>query len=231
MEAYRILVMVHGGIGIVALLAFWTASLSRKGSPRHKAAGRIYVLSMLGIIATALPITAVAFARGTVLTGTFLSFLVVITATALWLGWRAIRRKSDESGFRGGSYNAVALANVLAGSVVLWVGLRLGVTVLIGFPLIGIYLGLQMLWRTRHPLNNARWWLREHFTAMLACGVATHIAFLSIGLTSLLESAGLTPYAWVGSMAWFAPLGVAIAAIVRLNGKYFPRKSLSAART
>ena len=56
MDAYRILVMAHACLGTVALVSFWTAALSRKGSPRHKSAGRIYVKSMLGIIATALPI-------------------------------------------------------------------------------------------------------------------------------------------------------------------------------
>ena len=228
MDAYRILVMAHACLGTVALVSFWTAALSRKGSPRHKSAGRIYVKSMLGIIATALPIAAVAFMRGHTGTGIFLAYLVVITATALWLGWRAVRRKSDQAGFRDRTYLAVALANLISAAIVFTIGLRTGTAVLMGFAAISAYGGVTMLRRRRHPLNSPRWWLREHFAAMLACGVATHIAFLSIGLTRLLQSTGIEPGGILDLLSWFGPVLVALVAGARLNRRYFPRKAADA---
>lgn len=224
MDAYRVLVMVHACFGTVALASFWAAGLSRKGSPRHRLAGRIYVKSMLGILATALPIAAVAFARGNPGMGLFLSYLVVITATALWLGWRAVRRKTDQAGFRDRAYLAVAVANLIAAAIVLVIGLRTGTAVLVGFAAISVYGGTTMLQRRRHPLDSPRWWLREHFAAMLACGVATHIAFLSIGLSRLLHSAGIELGGRLSMLSWFAPVLVALLTGIRLNRKYFPRK-------
>ena len=224
MDAYRVLVMVHACFGTVALASFWTAGLSRKGSPRHRSAGRIYVKSMLGIIATALPIAAVAFVRGNPGLGLFLAYLVVITATALWLGWRAVHRKTDQAGFRDRTYLAVAVANLIAAAIVLVIGLRTGTAVLVGFTAISAYGGTTMLRRRRHPLENPRWWLREHFAAMLACGVATHIAFLSIGLSRLLQSAGIELGGGLSLLSWFAPVLVALLTGIRLNRKYFPRK-------
>ena len=228
MDAYRILVLVHAGFGTLAMLSYWNAAFSRKGSPWHKLAGRIYVKSMLGIIATALPIAAVAFARGKTGQGIFLSYLVVITATALWLGWRAIRRKTDQAGFRDRSYLVVALLNLTGALLVFLIGRHTGNAVLIGFAAISAYGGTTMLRRYRHPLDSPRWWLREHFAAMLACGVATHIAFLSIGLNRLLQSAGIQPSESLDWLSWFAPVLVALLAGVYFNRKYFPHKPAAA---
>ena len=55
MTAYQMLVIAHIAAGSVALLTFWTAAIARKGSSIHKAVGKGYLLSMLGILATALP--------------------------------------------------------------------------------------------------------------------------------------------------------------------------------
>ena len=62
--------------------------------------------------------------------------------------------------------------------------------------------------------------MRQHLSAMLGNGVATHIAFLSIGLPKLLP--------WVQgplfqNIAWIGPLGVSA-----LAGAYLTRKYLRA---
>jgi len=65
-----------------------------------------------------------------------------------------------------------------------------------------------------HP----RWWMEAHLNAMLGCGVATHIAFLLIGLPRLL------PAGWNGPVlqasCWLAPLVVSALARVHLARKY-----------
>ena len=48
-----------------------------------------------------------------------------------------------------------------------------------------------------------RWWLAEHYGAMLGNGVATHVAFLSIGLPRLLPAIDGDALHYLG---WFAPL-------------------------
>ncbi len=228
MDAYRLLILVHACFGTLALASYWNAALSRKGSPWHKAAGRLYVKSMLGIIASALPIAAVAFARGNPGRGIFLSYLVVITATALWLGWRAVRRKQDQAAFRDRRYVVVAWLNLAAAAAVFAIGLRTGNGVLIGFAAISVYGGTTMLRRHRRPLDTPRWWLREHFAAMLACGVATHIAFLSIGLSRMLQGAGIELGGRLELLSWFAPVLVALLAGIYFKRKYFPVRPTAA---
>ncbi|MBP6596468.1 MAG: hypothetical protein KA196_03035, partial [Arenimonas sp.] len=48
---------VHVGLGTLALATFWIAGLSRKGSPTHRLAGKIYLLAMAGLLAATVPLT------------------------------------------------------------------------------------------------------------------------------------------------------------------------------
>lgn len=42
MTAYEFVRYLHASLGAIALLTFWIAGLSAKGSPRHRLAGKIY---------------------------------------------------------------------------------------------------------------------------------------------------------------------------------------------
>lgn len=221
MDAYRTLVMAHALAGTVALLTFWSAALARKGGALHRGSGKLYLLAMLGVVLTAVPITVVAFARGLDVTGTFLAYLVLITATVMWLGWRAVRRKRDQAAFRDRAYLAVALLNLAASLAVFAAGWRASQPLLMGFSVVGAATGLQMLVRRARPLLSTRWWLKEHYSAMMGCGVATHVAFLSIGLGRIVQGLGLAPPSWYSMIAWFGPLLASVAAAAWLDRKYF----------
>lgn len=224
---YRIVVLVHIACGIVALATYWMAALSKKGSPLHKGAGKAYLLGMVGIVLTSVVLAASAFANGKPVAGTFLAYLVVITASAMWLGWTAIRRKRDQSRFRDRGYLALALLNVISGGMVFAFGLHVGDALLMGFCWIGIIIGTQMLWRAWRPLDEAKWWLREHIGAMLGCGVATHVAFLSIGLNRLTDLLGIE--ANLGLLPWFGPVAVSAVAGAWLGRKYLAKPKAVAA--
>ena len=81
MTTYEIIRSTHGLIGVLALATFWIAGLSRKGSPLHKLAGKVYLVTMAAILATTLPMAIIILARG-VKVAPFLFYLIVITATA-----------------------------------------------------------------------------------------------------------------------------------------------------
>ncbi|WP_460891002.1 hypothetical protein, partial [Ramlibacter alkalitolerans] len=85
----------------------------------------------------------------------------------------------------------------------------------------GIIVGGQMLWRAWKPLAEAKWWLREHIGAMLGCGVATHIAFLGIGIRRLTDALGVQVD--LGLVAWFAPVAVSFLAGFWLERKYLAK--------
>jgi hypothetical protein len=92
-----------------------------------------------------------------------------------------------------------------------------------GFSAVGLFAGQDMLRKrrdTRRLTSTPRWWFVEHYTAMLGNGVATHIAFLGIGLPRLLPAVDGTALHYV---SWFGPLLVAGVAKVLLDRRYRPR--------
>jgi uncharacterized membrane protein len=218
---YRTIVLAHIACGVVALATYWMAGLSKKGSPLHKGAGKVYLVSMVGIVLSSIVLAGFAFAAQKYVIATFLAYLVVITTTAMGLGWLSIRRKRDQNAFRGLGYRATGVANVVSGVAVFAFGIQQGDALLMGFSWVGIIIGSQMLWRAWKPLDETKWWLREHIGAMLGCGVATHIAFLGIGLRRVTETLGLQMD--LGLLAWFAPVAVSVAAGIWLDRKYLAK--------
>ncbi len=222
MNAYAALVAVHIATGAVALAAFWTAAALRKGSPAHRRVGQTYLWAMLGIVVTAVPLALARWYDGHPVTAAFLGYLAVITATGVWLSWRAVRDKAAPRRFTGPVFVALAGLSLVSGAGVLALGLQRGAPLLIGFSFVGIVSGALML-RQRAQRDRIattpRWWLVEHYTAMVGNGIATHIAFLGIGLPRLLPNVDGTVLHY---LAWFGPLGVALIAKLWLDRRWKP---------
>jgi hypothetical protein len=221
MDAHRIELFLHAGLGSAALLSFWIAALAQKGGRVHKLAGKVYVPVMAGLLLPAVPLSWRALLHFSTVFGLFLFYLLLITATALWRGWTAVRRKRDFDAYaRTRGARALAFANIAGGAAILGVGAASGQVVLMGFSLVGILAGRDMLRLAETGPAHPRWWMQSHLSAMIGCGVATHIAFLLIGLPPLL------PATWNGpllqSSCWLAPLLVAALARRHLTRKYLP---------
>lgn len=58
--------------------------------------------------------------------------------------------------------------------------------IITSFSLIGLIGAYQMYQFQRAAPADPRWWMREHIRAMIGNGVATHIAFMQIGLPKIL---------------------------------------------
>ncbi len=230
MSLYSTLTLLHAGLGTVALATFWTAGLARKGSPVHRAAGKLYLLAMAALLALALPMSLIILASGREVAGAFLLYLLLITTTSVWGSWRAIRDKRDWARYTGPVHRALMWLNLAGGLGIAAVGVFLAQQmqlVIVSFSLIGV-IGFVQMWRfRRQPPADPRWWLREHLTAMLGNGVATHIAFLSIGLPKLLPMLAGPALA---NLAWLGPLVVAAVAGAWLVRKYLPRRAAPAVR-
>ena len=87
--------------------------------------------------------------------------------------------------------------------------------IITAFSVIGIANAFSMRRFARTPPENPRWWLKEHFSAMIGNGVATHIAFLSIGLPKLM---GMPSGPLLQNLAWLGPLSLSVIAGVYLTG-------------
>ncbi len=217
MSVYQALLYGHIAAGTVALLTFWTAAFARKGSPLHRGVGKAYLAAMLVILGTAAPMAAFIGYYGHPGIATFLAYLVVITGTSVWLSRRAIRLKREREQYFDSRFRLVGIFNLVAGLVVFAIGVQLGNALLMGFCWIGVLIGVQMLRQHRQPPATANWWLREHYGAMLGNGVATHVAFLGIGMREWILATGLP---WLQLAPWFLPLAVSMIASVWLDRRY-----------
>jgi hypothetical protein len=91
------------------------------------------------------------------------------------------------------------------------------------FSWVGILGGAGMIRQAhRPPVAERRWWLRAHYFNVLGMGVATHIAFLGLGLNRLLAPLGIQP---PQLLAWTLPLAVAMAAGIWLDRRYGGRRT------
>jgi len=224
MSIFSILSLLHAGLGTLALATFWTAGLARKGSPVHRAAGKVYLLAMAGLLGAAVPMSLEVLLNRSRVGGAFLLYLLVIAVTAVWSSWRAIRDKRDWARYTGPVFRGLMWLNLASGLAIAGIGLLLAKNmqlIIVAFSGIGLVAFVQM-WRfSRQPPEDPRWWLREHLTAMLGNGVATHIAFLSLGLPRLLP---MIDGPTLRNLAWLGPLVVAFVAGSWLTRKYLPKR-------
>jgi hypothetical protein len=217
MNYYKLFVWLHLSAGTVALFAFWLSAVLRKGSRSHIRVGRLFLIAMSGVLLTAAPLAGFAFSRGLTIVGVFLLYLVVITGTACWTAWRAIRDQRAFERFTGITYKSLAWINIVAGVIVLVLGLRFDQIIFVGLSTVGLVTGPLMLRFAHKRPQDRRWWLVEHFSGVIGAGVAMHIAFLSIGAARFLPSS-IAEYSQM--FAWFGPLVVAFTARLWITRRY-----------
>ena len=217
MDLYTVSKFLHLGAGTLALVTFWTAGIARKGGALHVRVGKIYLLAMCLVIATALVMCAILYRQGKVVSASFLAYLIVITAAGCWNAWRAIRDKRSWQQFTGPVYRAMAALSLIAGLGIFALGYARGIVLFMGFALVGVSIGIGAWRDIRRGPEDAKWWLRQHYRSMLGNGVATHIAFLGLGLPRLLpELAGST----LQLLSWFGPIAVAFAVALYWDRRY-----------
>ncbi len=228
MDYYGLVKSAHGLIGALALATFWLSGLSRKGGSVHRASGKVYLLAMAGMLLSGVPMTAAFLTRYHPVVAAFLAYLLVITATGVWCSWRAVRDKRDWAAYTGPVYRVLMALNLLSGLGIAYIGLfvtdRMAL-IFTAFSMIGIVNAARM-WRfARRAPAQPNWWLHQHFGAMIGNGVATHIAFLSIGLPKLLP---MLSGPVLQNLAWLGPLLVSVLIGMYLTRKYTPARNTKA---
>lgn len=219
MPGYPFFVALHVTAGVLALVTFWVNGAMRKGGATHRRVGQVYAGAMVAVLVSGVPLVVQRLADGRVVGAAFLAYLLLITATATWTMWRAVRDRQAPGRFTGPMYRAIALANLIAGVGVLALGLRVGQPLLIGFSIVGLFTGYDMLRRRATLAQVPGWWRERHYAAVIGNGIATHISFLAIGLPKLLPQVSGSALYYA---AWFGPLVVGLAAKLWLDRHYGP---------
>src|SRR5688572_8305741 len=93
---YQSIIPVHALIGISALVMFWIAALSRKGSLIHRQAGKAYVISMLIILISVVPMIMVEIEQDNIAQAVVLMYLFSIASVATYVTWVSIRNKKSK---------------------------------------------------------------------------------------------------------------------------------------
>lgn len=222
---YQLALWLHISVGSVALVCFWTAAIARKGAGPHRSAGKVFMLAMCVVLVTGIPLTAQRFYVGESVGGLFLGYLFLITGHACWMAWRAVQDKAD---WRVMVARPLwwywIVAGLVAGVGVLVAGLRLGNPLLIGFSLIGPLLSLRM-WRfaLRGP-TRSNWHIIQHYRSILGAGIATHVAFLSVGMARVWPLLAKVwpdlPQTLIYMFPWVAPVALALIAQMLLDRRY-----------
>ena len=114
-------------------------------------------------------------------------------------------------------HQSLSLFCLLGGLAMIGIGVQVSAVLLMVFGLVGVLAGWGGLRARRKAAGDPRWWLKTHYGAMIGNGVATHIAFLAIGINRLIP--GIDP-ALQQAVAWFGPLLVAVMAALWLNRRY-----------
>ncbi|WP_374602707.1 hypothetical protein [Arenimonas sp.] len=217
MDLAKLIVFAHVVAGTIALACFWTAGLAKKGSPLHRRVGQVYLLAMVGIVLTGVPLVLQVTERGNPVGALFLTYLLVLVGNATWSAWRAIRDRRDRAAYFGPMYWFVAALTAACGLAIIALGFQAGAVLLQVFGGVGVMAGVGAIKSWRRSATDPKWWLKEHYGALIGNGVATHIAFFGIGLRGLLP--GVDPQL-LQLFSWFTPLAGAFIAGWWLNRRY-----------
>ncbi len=179
------LLSIHIVAGVVALGAGLGAIVTRKGGRRHNVAGRWYVLSMVIVVVTALPLAG----RDE---NWFLLAIAVFSGYLVFGGYRVIARR------RAGLAAPTRIDYAGHGTMVLIGGLMLvagGWQMITGpvglapalavFGAIGAGFAIRTLDELRSPPADRRPWLSSHIGFMGGAYIATVTAAITVNLTMI----------------------------------------------
>jgi hypothetical protein len=179
MTSNQAMVLFHSIAGAALLVFYWRTLLSRKGSRDHKRLGRTYLILLVPLMISIVPITlAEAHQQGPARL-LQLVYLGLVVATAGWTAWRAVVDRGDPDRYRGAVFRSLASCLFAAGVALLIVGIARSNVLTVGFSVIGVVYGGAMLgFVGRVP--TAEWWLDWHLNGVALLFAATHASFIGL---------------------------------------------------
>jgi len=173
-------------IGVVVLTSFWVTAFSKKGGRVHRISGKIYLVGILVIIVSVIPMIVLALQQKNNGQAIGLAFLSVMTFVAAWIASQSIARKREIETYRNKMFVTLALALSAFGLVVLALNILHWSFLYIFFACTGLTLAGSMWFIIFKKEVNPGWHLSQHLNGVALLFAATHGSFLRFGLTKLI---------------------------------------------
>ncbi|HMG93521.1 MAG TPA: hypothetical protein VK589_25865 [Chryseolinea sp.] len=183
---YSSILHIHTMIGVVVLTSFWVTAFSKKGGRVHRISGKIYLVGILVIIVSVIPMIVLALQQKNNGQAIGLAFLSVMTFVAAWIASQSIARKREIETYRNKMFVTLALALSAFGLVVLALNILHWSFLYIFFACTGLTLAGSMWFIIFKKEVNPGWHLSQHLNGVALLFAATHGSFLRFGLTKLI---------------------------------------------
>src|SRR5215510_13425108 len=108
MVSNQAMMLFHSVAGAALLVFYWRTLLSRKGSRDHKRLGRTYLILLVPLMISIVPITLAEAQQQGPARLLQLVYLALVVATAGWTAWRAVRDRRHLERFRGPVFRVFA---------------------------------------------------------------------------------------------------------------------------
>lgn len=184
---YKLIIHVHTLIGFSALITFWIAALSKKGRKLHRLAGRAYLISIITILASIVPMIISKAKAGNTAFCVLLGYLFFIVFTASIVTWRSIQNKKAPARYYNPFLKLLASFLFLYAVAILILGILAGSFLQIVFSSVGLVLGASVWWNYWKKERPKNWFLAQHMNGVAVNFAATHGSFLRFGLAGLIS--------------------------------------------
>lgn len=188
------LLVIHVLAGTIALLAAALAVSLRKGAPKHNFAGRVYFWAMMGVAATAIPVSIIR-------PNLMLFYVALFSSYMAYSGWRLGRRARylvSRPPFVEWAMLLVGVGMIATGVLQVITGTSMG-WVLVAFGSIGLQFAIQDLREWGKPQDFGTR-ISNHLSHMLGGTIATITAVLVQQVVPKLDPASPFKVA-----VWLAP--------------------------
>lgn len=235
------LLYLHILLGAICLLLFWLPVISKKGSKIHNTSGHLYYQMMLFIAASGaimstlvlidplavytsgnpLPADKVAqFEHERRHFSSFLLLLSVLSWVTIRHAYAVLKAKAALNQLKHWQLQLPVLMLLVGSLYMLWSGWQSGTVLFMIFSVVGLFTAIS-IWRyTQQKKLAERQWIIEHFSSMIASGIALYTAFFAAGGRRML--AGILTGHWQ-LVSWVIAPALGVLAIV-LFKKHFERK-------
>ncbi len=201
-QLHSIALISHIACGAAALFIFWIPVLTRKGSPIHKKAGKIFVYGMTAIAVTGIMLSSMTLfdpvgvrtsggqlpmagafqvAETARVFGLFLLMLSFLVLTASRHATLVLKAKHDRSLLRTPFHVGLQIATGVLAIITGIIGVIYSQPLLIVFFFIGSAGAIGTLRYTFKAQLEKNEWIIEHIGSTIGTGIAAYTAFFAFG--------------------------------------------------